>query len=92
MVFDIDVAGGLNIKKQYPKQTLAIFVEPPSMAILEERLRNRGTETEEKIQMRLNKAAQELSVAHQFDVVLKNIHLEDTLKEAERIVTNFLQQ
>ena len=92
VVFDIDVAGGLNIKEQYPKQTLAIFVEPPSMAILEERLRNRGTETEEKIQMRLNKAAQELSVAHQFDVVLKNIHLEDTLKEAERIVTDFLQQ
>lgn len=91
VVFDIDVVGGLNVKKLYPEQSLAIFVEPPSMAALEERLHQRHTESEEKIQMRLNKAAQELAVAHKFDVIIRNDHLSEALKEAERVVEEFLR-
>ena len=91
VVFDIDVVGGLNVKKLYPEQSLAIFVEPPSMAALEERLHQRHTESEEKIQMRLNKAAQELAVAHKFDVIIRNDHLSEALKEADRVVEEFLR-
>ena len=92
VVFDIDVAGGLRIKKQFPEQTLAIFVEPPSIAVLEERLRARQTETEEKIQMRLDKAAQEMATAHLFDVIIKNDDLPRALQEAEDLVTDFINK
>ena len=92
VVFDIDVAGGLRIKKQFPDQTLAIFVEPPSIAVLEERLRARQTETEEKIQMRLDKAAQEMATAHLFDVIIKNDDLPRALQEAEDLVTDFINK
>ena len=92
VIFDIDVAGGLHLKQQYPEQTLAVFVEPPSLVALEERLRNRKTETEEKIQMRLNKAEQEMATAHQFDVIIKNDNLQQALQEAERIVTDFINR
>ena len=90
VVFDIDVAGGLRLKQQYPKQTLAIFVQPPSLKVLEERLRNRETETEEKIQMRLAKAEQEMATAKGFDVIIKNDDLQQALQEAERVVTEFI--
>ena len=92
VVFDIDVAGGLRIKKQFPDQTLAIFVEPPSIAVLEERLRARQTETEEKIQMRLDKAGQEMATAHLFDVIIKNDDLPRALQEAEDLVTDFINK
>ena len=92
VIFVIDVAGGLRLKQQYPEQTLAVFVEPPSLIALEERLRNRKTETEEKIQMRLNKAEQEMATAHQFDVIIKNDNLQQALQEAERIVTDFINR
>jgi guanylate kinase len=92
IVFDIDVAGGLRIKKQFPKQTLAIFIQPPSIAVLEERLRARNTESDEKIAMRLAKAEQELAAAHQFDVIIKNDGLQKALDEAERIVTEFINR
>ena len=92
VVFYIDVAGGLRIKKQFPEQTLAIFVEPPSIAVLEERLRARQTETEEKIQMRLDKAAQEMATAHLFDVIIKNDDLPRALQEAEDLVTDFINK
>ena len=92
VVFDIDVAGGLRIKKQFPDQTLAIFVEPPSIALLEERLRARQTETEEKIQMRLDKATQEMATAHLFDVIIKNDDLPRALQEAEDLVTDFINK
>ena len=92
VIFDIDVAGGLRLKQQYPEQTLAVFVEPPSLIAWEERLRNRKTETEEKIQMRLNKAEQEIATAHQFDVIIKNDNLQQALQEAERIVTDFINR
>ena len=92
VVFDLDVAGGLRLKKKYPDQTLAIYVEPPSLSALEERLRNRKTETDEKIQMRLNKAEQEMATAHQFDVIIKNNELQKALQEAENVVTEFINR
>jgi len=92
IVFDIDVAGGLRIKKQFPKQTLAIFIQPPSIAVLEERLRARNTESDEKIAIRLAKAEQELAAAHQFDVIIKNDGLQKALDETERIVTEFINR
>lgn len=90
VVFDIDVVGGLNIKKQYPSQTLAIFVQPPSIKEMERRLRNRKTDSEEKIKERVAKAAKELAYKNKFDVILVNDHLETAKEEAYKIVTNFL--
>ena len=82
VIFDIDVVGGLNIKQQYPDQTLAIFVSPPSVEELERRLRFRQTESDEKIAMRLEKAEREISRAPEFDVILENHDLETAKKEA----------
>ena len=91
VVFDIDVVGGMNIKKQYPEQTLAIFVNPPSVEELGRRLRFRQTESDEKIEMRLAKAERELSCAPEFDVILENHDLEIAKKEAENLVSNFIK-
>lgn len=91
VVFDIDVVGGMNIKKQYPEQTLAIFVNPPSVEELGRRLRFRQTESDEKIEMRLAKAERELSRAPEFDVILENHDLEIAKKEAENLVSNFIK-
>jgi guanylate kinase len=90
VLFDIDVVGGLNLKKQFGDEALAVFVMPPSVKELENRLRKRNTDSEEKIAKRLDKAAHELDFAHQFDVVLLNDHLEKSLLEAEIVVGNFL--
>jgi len=90
VVFDIDVQGGLAIKKQYPKQTLAIFVQPPSIAELEKRLRQRKTETEEALKQRLEKAAYELSFAPQFDRMVVNDELERAKKEILALVKDFI--
>ena len=90
VIFDVDVVGGLNIKKFYGDEALAIFVQPPSVEELEKRLRFRSTETEEKIKVRLAKAKHELSYAQQFDMIIVNDDLEKAVKEAEKIVGNFL--
>ncbi len=90
VIFDIDVIGGLNIKKQYPEQTLAVFVSPPSVEELERRLRYRQTETEEKIQMRIAKAEREIAVSGQFDVILKNYDLENAKVDAYKLVSDYL--
>jgi guanylate kinase len=90
VIFDIDVAGGLNLKKHFPEQTLSIFVQPPSMEVLRQRLQGRSTESEEKIEMRLSKASQELETAPQFDYILLNEDLEVALKEAHMVVQQFL--
>ena len=90
VIFDIDVVGGLNIKNQFPDQTLAIFVQPPSVEELRTRLQNRSTETEEKIQMRISKAEHELSFANQFDVIVVNNNLEEAIEEAETVIREFL--
>lgn len=91
VVFDIDVVGGLRIKEQFPDQSLAIFVKPPSIEELEKRLRNRQTESEDKIKMRLDKASQELAQAEKFDVIIENDDLQKALQEAENVVSNFLK-
>lgn len=91
VIFDIDVVGGLRIKKKFPEKTLAVFVKPPSVDELKIRLKKRSTESEEKINMRIAKASVELATAPQFDKIIKNYDLEVALKEAEELVSNFLK-
>jgi guanylate kinase len=90
ILFDIDVVGGLNIKEKYPENTLSIFVQPPSINELEERLLKRGTDSEKKIRERLAKAEQELTYASKFDAILINEHLEVAKKEVVQMVSNFI--
>lgn len=90
VVFDIDVVGGLRIKEQFPEQTLSVFVRPPNLEELIKRLKGRGDETEEKINMRIAKAPKELSNAELFDVVIENDNLEKALNEAETIIGDFV--
>jgi len=91
VIFDIDVIGGLKIKEQFPKETLAIFVSPPSVEELERRLRFRQTETDEKIAMRLAKAEVEIAKSSEFDVVLKNYDLEIAKNDAYKLVYDYLK-
>jgi len=90
VIFDIDVIGGLNIKKQYPDNTLAIFVQPPSVEELKKRLEGRATETPEKIAMRVAKAEEEIKYAEKFDYILYNDVLEVAQDEAYSLVKEFL--
>lgn len=89
-IFDIDVIGGLRLKEIYQERALAIFVAPPSMEALEERLRSRGTETEASLRTRLDKARQEWSHAPSFDQVLVNDDLQRACTEAVQLVNRFL--
>lgn len=88
-IFDIDVVGGLRVKKKFPDKTLAIFVKTPSIEIMEKRLRSRETDSEEKIQERIAKAEKELSYAKEFDIILVNDDLDTAKKEAEELVLKF---
>ncbi|MEM8928438.1 MAG: guanylate kinase [Bacteroidota bacterium] len=90
VIFDIDVAGGLRIKKKFPKETLAVFVKPPSVDELKIRLKKRSTESNDKINMRIAKASVELATAPQFDVVIKNYDLDIALQEAHQLVAEFV--
>ncbi|UIR55731.1 guanylate kinase [Sphingobacterium sp. SRCM116780] len=92
VIFDIDVIGGLRLRSKFPDQALAIFVQPPSLEVLKERLRGRGTDSEEKLQERFAKAESELAYADKFDVILKNYDLDVAIEEAEKIVIVFLNQ
>src|ERR1700749_2107204 len=92
VIFDIDVEGGLHLKRKYGNQALAIFVQPPSLQVLTERLTGRGTDSPEKLQERFAKAEKELNYAPQFDIVLKNHDLQTACAEAEDLVTNFLSK
>ena len=91
VLFDIDVVGGLNIKKQFPKECLALFVQPPSIEELEKRLRGRETDSEEIIQQRLDKATEELAYAPQFDRVIVNDDLETAQQEVRKAIEQFLE-
>lgn len=91
VIFDIDVIGGLNIKKQFPSKTLAVFVSPPSVEELERRLRFRQTETDEKIEMRLAKAEREIAESDKFDIILKNYDLEIAKNDAYTLVHDYLK-
>ncbi len=90
VVFDVDVVGGLNIKKYFGNKALAVFVKPPSVAALEQRLRFRSSETEETLQMRIGKAVKELAYENQFEQVLLNEDLPTALAEAEKLVEQFM--
>ena len=92
VIFDIDVIGGLRLKSKFPDQALAIFVNPPSLDVLKERLRGRGTDSEEKLQERFSKAEHELSYADKFDVVLNNYDLDTACAGAESMVLSFLDK
>ena len=91
VIFDIDVAGGLRIKKKFPNQTLAVFVKPPSVDELKRRLKERSTESDEKINMRIAKAHVELATAPQFDVIIKNYDLDVAKNEAYLLVKEFVK-
>ena len=90
VIFDIDVAGGLRIKKKFPEKTLAVFVKPPSVDELKIRLKKRSTESDDKINMRIAKASVELATAPQFDKIIKNYDLEAALKESHQLVADFI--
>jgi guanylate kinase len=90
VIFDVDVLGALNIKKIYGNQALALFVKAPSVEELVERLKNRGTENEESLKRRIEKANFELSFEKDFDITIINKHLEEAQNEAKQIITNFI--
>ncbi len=90
VIFDIDVEGGLRLKKKFEDDALAIFVQPPSLEVLVERLTSRGTDSEDKLKERIIKAKKELAYAPKFDVILKNYALEDACENAEQLVKDFI--
>lgn len=90
VIFDVDVIGGLNIKKQYPKECLSLFIMPPSVDVLRERLSGRGTESEAKLEMRLAKAEQEISKNQEFDKVILNDDFGIACGETMQEITNFI--
>lgn len=89
VVFDVDVVGGINIKKFYGDRALSIFIQPPSVEVLRQRLTDRGTDAPDVIECRLNKAEYELSFTSQFDIVIVNDNLEDAQKQALQAIQNF---
>ena len=91
VIFDVDVQGGLNIKNYYGDQALAVFVRPPSVETLVERLRARKTEDEAQLKERIDKAQSELKFEHKFDEVIVNDVLKDTFVIAENVVARFLK-
>lgn len=92
VIFDVDVKGGINIKEKLGEDALSVFVMPPSIQELENRLRSRKTESEDKIQQRISKANEELQDAKYFDFVLENDNLERAVEEAESIILNFIER
>lgn len=92
IVFDVDVKGGVNLKNHFNDKALSVFIQPPSVEELEQRLRNRKTETEESIKKRLDRARFELTFASQFDIVIVNDDLAAATHEATNSVNNFLQK
>ncbi len=91
-VLDIDVKGAIHVQKQYPVNTLSIFIEPPSVDELKKRLDSRGTETEHSLEARINKASYEISFKTHFDKVVVNADLESACQAAENLVTDFLKE
>ncbi len=89
-LLDVDVQGGIHIQRQFPRNSLSLFIEPPSIAELKKRLEARGTETPESLQARLNKAAYEMSFKQHFDRIILNDKLEQACADAEKAVLEFL--
>lgn len=90
VIFDIDVSGGLRIKRKFPEQTIAIFVKPPDLNELVRRLKERGEESEDKISMRVAKAPAELATAPLFDEIVVNSNLDEALEHAYQLVSDFI--
>ncbi len=90
VIFDIDVEGGLHLKKKFGDRALAVFVQPPSLEVLIERLHGRATDSPEKLKERIEKAEKELAYADKFDLILKNDDLKTACAEAEQLVSKFL--
>ena len=90
VIFDVDVEGGLNIKNQYPENCLSIFIMPPSIKSLEDRLLHRGTESKESLQKRLAKATEEMKKSHEFDQLITNDNFTAACIEAKELVNNFI--
>ena len=90
VIFDVDVLGGLNIKKQYPKECLSIFIMPPSIEVLAERLIGRGSESDESVKKRLDKAEEETSKRGQFDTIILNDDFKTACEQTKEIITNFI--
>ena len=91
VIFDIDVSGGLRIKRKYPDKTIAIFVKPPSIDELKIRLKTRKTESENIINMRISKASAEMATADLFDIIIENKVLKTAQKDAHKIVRDFVK-
>lgn len=92
VIFDVDVVGGCNIKKQYGNRALSVFIQPPGIAELRKRLEGRGTDAPEVIENRIAKAEYELSFANQFDVIVINDNLEVAQKETLKVIKDFLEE
>ena len=91
VLFDVDVVGGLNIKKKFGDNALSIFIQPPSVEVLRQRLTGRGTDAPEKIEQRMAKAEYEMTFADKFDTIIVNDKLEEAFREAEKKVRDFLK-
>ncbi|MBN1340181.1 MAG: guanylate kinase [Bacteroidales bacterium] len=92
VIFDVDVYGGLNLKKYFGKSALAVFIMPPSIDALRERLLKRSTESEENLSRRLSKAEHELAFSHKFDLQIMNDELDRAVELAVRNVRDFLKK
>jgi len=92
VIFDVDVIGGLNLKEFFGDKALSMFIKPPSVQALENRLKSRASESAEKIAMRIGKAHQELSKEADFDVVILNDVLEDAVSQAQNTIANFINK
>src|SRR6185295_17160966 len=91
-VMDIDVQGAIHVQKEYPINSLFLFIQPPSVEELKKRLENRGSETQESINARINKSAFELTFKNNFPNVIVNNNLEEACAQAESIVRNFISE
>ena len=92
VIFDVDVKGGVNLKKYFGDRALAVFVKVPSLEILKKRLKSRKTDSESSISQRLFKAKFEMSFENAFDIILLNENLEDSLEKAENLVVDFINK
>jgi guanylate kinase len=92
VIFDVDAKGGITLKKTFGTKSIAIFIMPPSVEELENRLTKRATDNPEKIRMRVNKSQEEMELANHFDTIIINHHLDKAKEEVLRIVTSFLER
>ncbi len=91
VIFDVDVVGGLNLRKLFPSNSLAVFIQPPSLQELEKRLKARSTEADESLRKRMGKAKTEMEHAKEFDIILVNDNLKKAQDEAVKIVSDFIE-